>query len=155
MVGILILVMKTAMRTSILQFHLPIWMEWSKILVPRMAYLHLVINGILHLKGLQDWIRALHHQPGGSHCQLKGLLRLIHLINWTHHIMHKRMVIWLALEAHQQDVGPDLLKSVIPIVEELPHVSCLHMHGITLQKKKHILDMEIGHLEENLHPLEE
>ena len=70
-------------------------------------------------------------------------------------MMHKRMVIWFALEAHQQDAVPDLVKSVIAI-EELPHVSCLHMHGITLlQKKKHSLDMEIGHLDEDQHPQEE
>jgi hypothetical protein len=157
MVGVLILVMNMATRTSTLQFHLPIWMGWNRMMfVPRMAYLHLEISGILHLKGLEDWKRAHHHQPGGSHFQLKGLLRLIHLINWTHHGMHTRMVIWLALEAHQQDAVPDLLKSVMPTVEELPLTSCLHMHGITLlQKKKHSLDVEMGHRGEDLHPLEE
>lgn len=83
---------------------------------------------------------------------------LIHLRNWTHHIMQKRVIIWLTLEAHQQDVGPgllDLLKTVTPTVEELPHMSCLHMHGITLQKEKHNLDVEMGHRAEDLHPLEE
>jgi len=132
-------------------------MGWNrKILVLRMEYLRLVINGILHLKGLQDWKKAHHHQPKGSHFQLKGLLRLIHLINWTHHDMRKMMVIWLALEAQQQDIGPDLLKSVIPTGEELPHMNRLHMHGIALlQKKKHSLDVEMGHHDENLHPLEE
>lgn len=157
MVGVVILVMNTTTRTSTLQFHLPIWMAWNrKILVPRMEYLRLVINGILHLKGLRVRKRAHHHQPGGSHFQLRGLLRLIPLINWTHHVMHKRMLIWLALEAHQQDAGPDLLKSVMPTVEELPLVSCLNMHGITLlQMKKHSLDVEMGHHGEDLPPLEE
>jgi hypothetical protein len=120
-----------------------------------MAYLHLVINGILHVKGLQDWKRAHHHQPGGSHFLLKGLLRHNHLIKWSHHVMHKRMVIWLALEAHQQDTVHDLLKSGIAI-EELPHVSCLHIHRITLpQKRKNSLDVEMGHRDEDLRPLEE
>lgn len=83
---------------------------------------------------------------------------LIHLRNWTHHIMQKRVIIWLTLEAHQQDIGPDLLdllKTMTPTVEELPHMSCLHMHGITLQKEKHNLGVEMGHRAEDLHPLEE
>lgn len=83
---------------------------------------------------------------------------LIHLRNWTHPIMQKKVIIWLTLEAHQQDVGPDLLdllKIMTPTVEELPHMSCLHMHGITLQKEKHNLDVEMGHRAEDLRPLEE
>lgn len=83
---------------------------------------------------------------------------LIHLRNWTHHIMQKRVIIWLTLEAHQQDIGPDLLdllKTMTPTVEELPHMSCLHMHGITLQKEKHNIGVEMGRRAEDLHPLEE
>ncbi|EMS64629.1 Putative RNA-binding protein rbpE [Triticum urartu] len=70
----------------------------------------------------------------------------------------ERVIIWLTLEAHQQDIGPDLLdllKTMTPTVEELPHMSCLHMHGITLQKEKHNLGVEMGHRAEDLHPLEE